>query len=100
MPRAVNLFEVVIGSLLLLIFGFSIVGLNQDSFISVDTHILVFGYVLITIGSVYPLLTIWMIIMSKYDTQKEEKYQVEYDNNGRISISLNTVESLKNKSDE
>ena len=99
MSRAPNLFEVVIGSLFLLIFGFSIVGLNQ-TFISVDTHILIFGYVMITIGSVYPLLVVSMIIMSMYDTQKEEKYQVEYDNNGRISISLNTVESLKNKSDE
>ena len=99
MSRAPNLFEVVIGSLFLLIFGFSIVGLNQ-TFISVDTHILIFGYVLITIGSVYPLLVVSMIIMSMYDTQKEEKYQVEYDNNGRISISLNTVESLKKKSDE
>ena len=99
MSRAPNLFEVVIGSLFLLIFGFSIVGLNQ-TFISVDTHILIFGYVMITIGSVYPLLVVSMIIMSMYDTQKEEKYQVEYDNNGRISISLNTVESLKKKSDE
>ena len=99
MSRAPNLFEVVIGSLFLLIFGFSIVGLNQ-TFISVDTHILIFGYVMITIGSVYPLLVVSMIIMSMYDTQKEEKYHVEYDNNGRISISLNTVESLKKKSDE
>ena len=98
MSRALNLFEVVIGSLFLLIFGFSIVGLNQ-TFISVDTHILVFGYVLITIGAVYPLLMVWIIIMSMYDTQ-EENIKSKYDNNGRISISLNTVESLKNKSDE
>ena len=99
MPRALNLFEVIFGSLFLLILGFSIVNLNQ-TFISVDTHILVFGYVLITIGSVYPLVVVWMIIMSMFDTQKEEKYQLEYDNKGRISISLNTVESLKKKSDE
>ncbi|MBK00141.1 MAG: hypothetical protein CMB48_04135 [Euryarchaeota archaeon] len=100
MLRPLNLFEVVIGSLFLLIFGFSIVGLNQ-TFISVDTHILVFGYVMITIGLVYPLLTAWMIIMSMHEEKpKVDESQLEFHNDGRISISLNNVESSKDKFEE
>ena len=89
------LFTVVIGSLGALLIGFVII--HSDSFV-VNTYLLVIGYSLICFGLVYPLLTVWMIMMPQQPS--ENKPQLEVNKDGRISIPLSIVDSLKDKSNK
>ena len=89
------LFTAVIGSLSAVFIGFAII--HSDSFV-VDTNFLVIGYSLICFGFGYPLLTIWIIMMPQ--PPSENKPQLEVNKDGRISIPLGIVDSLKDNSDK